>query len=163
MPPDQICSEIEDCTEEWSFPPNHFDFIHIRGLVGSIDDWHVLFQRAYTCLKPGGWLESYEISPLWESDDDTIPKDSAMAQWAGIFIEGGRRIGRTFEVLPLNLQRKAMEAAGFKEIQEKPIKVFFFSLFTYLPTYLLTSIFPNPAPLHFSFYSGFSHLVAAPQ
>ena len=125
MPPDQICSEIEDCTEEWSFPPNHFDFIHIRGLVGSIDDWHVLFQRAYNCLKPGGWLESYEISPLWESDDDTIPKDSAMAQWAGIFIEGGRRIGRTFEVLPLNLQRKAMEAAGFKEIQEKPIKVIF--------------------------------------
>lgn len=116
-------SEMEDCTEEWTFPSNHFDFIHMRGLVGSIDDWDALFQKAWNCLRPGGWLESYEISPAWESDDDSIPTDSAMGQWGGIFIEGGRQSGRSFTVVKDEVQRKAMEAAGFQGIQEKNIKV----------------------------------------
>ncbi|KAK5653706.1 hypothetical protein OQA88_8737 [Cercophora sp. LCS_1] len=121
--PPNVKFEIEDCTQEWTFPPDHFDFIHIRGLVGSIDDWDALFRKAFTCLKPGGWLESYEISPAWESDDDTIPVDSAMGRWGGIFIEGGRKFGRSFTVVKDEVQRKGMEAAGFRNIQEKNIKV----------------------------------------
>jgi hypothetical protein len=125
---------MEDCTLEWTFPPEHFDFIHIRGLVGSIDDWHVLFQRAFTCLKPGGWLESYEINPSWESDDNTVAEKSAMGQWGPIFIEGGRQSGRSFTIVPDGTQQKAMEAAGFQDIQEKKIKVC--PRFLFLPLYI---------------------------
>lgn len=94
----------------------------MRGLVGSIDNWDALFQKAFICLKPGGWLESYEISPTWESDDDTIPPNSAMAKWGPMFIEGGRQSGRSFTIVKDKVQRKAMQAAGFKNIDEKNIK-----------------------------------------
>ncbi|KAK0617644.1 S-adenosyl-L-methionine-dependent methyltransferase [Immersiella caudata] len=120
--PPNLKFEIEDCTQEWTFPPSHFDFIHIRGLVGSIDDWPLLYQRAFTALKPGGWLESYEISPTWESDDNTVAEDSAMGRWGPVFVEAGKKIGRSFTIVGDEVQRTGMEEAGFVGIQEKRIK-----------------------------------------
>ena len=95
----------------------------MRWLVGSIDDWYLLFKRAYACLKPGGWLESYEMSTVWESDDGSVGENTALAQWGKFYVEGGRQSGRTFTVVYDDLQRKAMEAAGFVEIGERDIKV----------------------------------------
>jgi len=120
--PPNLKFEIEDCTQSWSFPLDHFDYIHIRWLVGSIDDWNKLFERAFECIKPGGWLESYEMSTMWESDDGSVKETMALGQWGKIFTEGGRQSGRTFTVVYDELQRKAMEAAGFVDIQERNIK-----------------------------------------
>nr|XP_036589604.1 flavonol synthase flavanone 3-hydroxylase [Colletotrichum truncatum]KAF6801609.1 flavonol synthase flavanone 3-hydroxylase [Colletotrichum truncatum] len=111
-------SEIEDCTREWTFAPESFDYIHIRFLVGSIEDWPALFKQAYKTLKPGGYLESFEVSPAILSDDDTVPETSALGQWGKFFEEGGRKMGRTFRVLDENLQKTSMEEAGFEEITE---------------------------------------------
>ena len=97
----------------------------MRWLMGSIDDWTALFERARDCLKPGGWLESYEMSPIWMSDEARITPDTALGQWGKIFVEGGRCSGRPFTVVDDGLQRKAMEAAGFVDIQERDIKVGF--------------------------------------
>lgn len=92
-------------------------------MVGSLTDWHALFKEAYRCLKPGGWFESYEGSPSLHCDNDTIPPTSALGQWGPLFINGGRQIGRSFTVVEEEIQRKAMEEAGFVDIQEKSIKV----------------------------------------
>lgn len=92
-------------------------------MVGSITDWHALFKEAYRCLKPGGWFESYEGSPSLNCDNDTIPPTSAMGQWGPLFINGGRQVGRSFTVVEDEIQRAAMEAAGFVDIQEKTTKV----------------------------------------
>lgn len=116
--PPNLKFEMEDCTREWTFAPETFDYVHIRFLVGSIEDWSALFKEAYKVLKPGGYLESFEISPMILSDDDTVPETSAIGQWGKFFIEGGRRMGRTFTVLEDNIQRKSMEEAGFVEIKE---------------------------------------------
>jgi len=120
--PPNLKFEIEDCTQSWTFPPNHFDYIHIRWLVGSVDDWNLLFKRAFDCLAPGGWLESHEMSTTWESDDGSVTDNSALGQWGKIYIEGGRQSGRTFTVVYDELQRKAMETAGFVDIQEQDLK-----------------------------------------
>ncbi|KAL6399709.1 hypothetical protein AUP68_17116 [Ilyonectria robusta] len=121
--PPNLKFEIDDCTQEWTFGPESFDYIHIRYLVGTIPDWTELFKQAYKGLKPGCYLESFEASPTIESDDGTVTPESAMGQWADIFIEGSKTTGRTFTVLADNLQRKAMEEAGFVDIEEWNFKV----------------------------------------
>ncbi|KAG5800728.1 hypothetical protein H9Q69_000287 [Fusarium xylarioides] len=102
--PPNLEFQIEDCTQEWTFQPDTFDYIHMRWLVGSIADWKSLFKEAYKCLKPGGYIESYEPSSRVESDD------------------GGRKIGRPFTIFEENIQREGMREAGFVDIQEQNFK-----------------------------------------
>ncbi|KAM5380078.1 hypothetical protein ACJZ2D_003725 [Fusarium nematophilum] len=116
--PPNLKFEIDDCTQEWTFTPGSVDYVHIRYLVGTIPDWTELFKQAHRTLKSGGWLESFEASPTIESDDGTVTPESALGQWDKIFIEGSKTTGRTFTVIADNLQRKAMEEAGFVDIQE---------------------------------------------
>lgn len=95
----------------------------MRWLMGSIPDWDALFAEAYRTLKPGGWIESYEASPIFESDHAEVPEDSALGQWGKFFVEGGKKLGRPFTVVQEGMQRKSLEAAGFVDIKEIPVKV----------------------------------------
>ncbi|KAK4242237.1 S-adenosyl-L-methionine-dependent methyltransferase [Achaetomium macrosporum] len=121
--PPNVKFEIDDCTQPWTFEPDSFDYVHIRYLQGCIADWYAFFREAYKALAPGGWLESHEASPNVFSDDDTLPPKSAIAQWGPLFVDGGKAIGRSFTIVDEDIQRKAMEEAGFVDIQEKLIKV----------------------------------------
>lgn len=60
---------------------------------------------------------------MFQSDHTPIAEDSALGQWGKFFTEGGKKMGQTFTVLEDELQRKAMEAAGFVDIQEFNFKV----------------------------------------
>ena len=120
----QLCiSEIDACNQDWTFPPDSFYYVHFRYLVGCIPDWNKLFEEAYKTLKPGGWIESFEASPTIESDDESVKPDSAMAQWGSIFIEASKKIGNTFTVIADNIQRPALEQAGFTDIEQWDSKV----------------------------------------
>jgi hypothetical protein len=101
----------------------------MRFLVGSIVDWPALFKQAYKCLKPGGYIESHEASPCIGSDDNSVSEDSAMGQWGKIFMEGGRKLQRPFSVLEDNVQVQGMKEAGFVDIEEEEIKVYFLSCY----------------------------------
>lgn len=46
-----------------------------------------------------------------------------MGQWGKIFIDGGKKAGRSFRAVQDELQKKAMEAAGFVDIQEYNLKM----------------------------------------
>lgn len=119
------CSQIDDFTLEWTFKENSLDFVHTRWLIGSVTDWTALFEQAFRALKPGGWIESFECNGFFESEDDTVPEKSAIAQWGVIFREGAKTLGSTasFSVVRDGTQKKAAEEAGFVDIQEKPVKV----------------------------------------
>ncbi|KAA8567514.1 hypothetical protein EYC84_007990 [Monilinia fructicola] len=82
MVPPNCRFEIDDMTEEWTYPPNYFDFIHIRGLFGSIHDWNNLYAQAYKHLKPGGFIQHIEPSLYIHCDDDTVPLDSPLHRFA---------------------------------------------------------------------------------
>ncbi|KAM5377879.1 hypothetical protein ACJZ2D_004783 [Fusarium nematophilum] len=101
---------------------NSVDFIHMRFLLGSITDWTHVFKEAFTTCKPGGWVESYEVMSVMQSDDDTIPPGSAMETWGQIFLEGGRRAGQTFAIIQEDVQRRGMESAGFINIHVIDLK-----------------------------------------
>ncbi|KAH6951915.1 S-adenosyl-L-methionine-dependent methyltransferase [Fusarium avenaceum] len=115
--PPNVKFEIEDCTQPWTFAPNSFDFIYMRYLYGSISDWSALFHEAYRACAPGGWVESFEASPCLESSDGSVQEGSAMSEWGKFFIEGGKKLGRTFTILDDDLQQKGMEEAGFVDLQ----------------------------------------------
>ncbi|EFX06485.1 methyltransferase type 11 [Grosmannia clavigera kw1407] len=107
--------ELEDFTQPWTFPENSFDYVHMRWLYGSVPDWTKLIREAYRVLKPGGWIESSEATPLVESDDNSVLPGSAMHEWGKLFLEGGDLLGRTFRIIEKDLQRKGMQEAGFDE------------------------------------------------
>ncbi|KAM5354906.1 hypothetical protein ACJ41O_001552 [Fusarium nematophilum] len=91
-------------------------------VIGSITDWTHVFKEAFTTCKPGGWVESYEVMSVMQSDDDTIPPGSAMETWGQIFLEGGRRAGQTFAIIQEDVQRRGMESAGFINIHVIDLK-----------------------------------------
>ncbi|KAM0490261.1 hypothetical protein ACHAP8_011735 [Fusarium lateritium] len=109
---------IEDCTREWTFKSSSVDYIHARWLMGSVGNWDTFFSEAFRVSKPGGWVESHEAASTISSDDNTVPPDSAMGHWGKFFIEGSKKIGTSFTVVEDGTQRKAMEKAGFVNIQE---------------------------------------------
>jgi hypothetical protein len=120
-------SEIEDCTREWTFKSNFADYIHARWLFGSIKNWDGFFAEAFRVCKPGGWVESHEAASSVTSDDNTVDPNSAMGHWGKFFLEGGKKIGTSFTVVEDGTQRKAMEAAGFTNIQEFEFRASFTS------------------------------------
>ncbi|EYB23045.1 hypothetical protein FG05_30601 [Fusarium graminearum] len=109
---------IEDCTREWTFKSIFADYIHARWLMGSIGNWDSFFSEAFRVCKPGGWVESHEAASTISSDDNTVEPNSAMGHWGKFFIEGSKKIGTSFTVVEDGTQRKAMEKAGFVNIQE---------------------------------------------
>lgn len=114
---------MEDCTGDWSFKEDFFDYVHLRWLEGSIVDWNALYKEAYKTLKPGGWVETHEPSVEIVSDDNSVTPKTALGQWGQIFLEGGRKLGRTFDIIKPQLQRKGLEEAGFINIQEADLTV----------------------------------------
>ncbi|KAI1770768.1 S-adenosyl-L-methionine-dependent methyltransferase [Hypoxylon cercidicola] len=120
--PPNLKFEIDDVTLPWTYKPDTFDFIHMRWLVGSIEDWYGLYKEIFRTLKPGKYFENKESSAIITSDDGTVTDDSALSQWGKVFNEAGKQSGKTFRVVEDDIQRKAMEAAGFVDIEEHVFK-----------------------------------------
>lgn len=79
--PPNVAFQVDDATQEWSFPRNSFDFIHMRCLAGSIKEWPELLHQAYLHLKPGGRIELSEGRPQICCDDDTYPEHCHTRKW----------------------------------------------------------------------------------
>jgi hypothetical protein len=47
-----------------------------------------------------------------------VAPDSALAQWDKMFIEASKKIGNSFTVVADQIQKPAMEEAGFVNIKE---------------------------------------------
>jgi len=55
--PPNLKFEIDDMEEEWTFPNDNFDYIHIRCLSGCFQDWDTVLRHAFKATKPGGYFE----------------------------------------------------------------------------------------------------------
>jgi hypothetical protein len=43
--PPNLKFELDDAQLDWTYPPSCFDYIHIRCLMGSINDWPRLYSQ----------------------------------------------------------------------------------------------------------------------
>lgn len=93
--PPNVEFEVDDITQEWTWQAGNFDFIYIRGLIGSIKDWKKLYREAYKCCKPGGWIESCELDLTICSDDGSVRDGMALVALSRCVREAGRRMGRS--------------------------------------------------------------------
>lgn len=121
--PPNVKFEIDDASMPWAWKGDSFDFVHIRYLSGAIMDWSSLLKEAYKVNKPGAWVQTCEFDAKFHSDDDTAAKDPTLATWAQLFGKGGEKMSRSFKVVEDDLQRKALEEAGYEDIQVVNYKV----------------------------------------
>ncbi|KAI1770814.1 S-adenosyl-L-methionine-dependent methyltransferase [Hypoxylon cercidicola] len=122
--PPNVRFEIDDCTKEWTWASDNFDFIHMRYLFGAVSDWNAFIAQAFRCCKPGGWVQSCECDVIMGSDDDTIKEDSILTTfWNPLWRELSKKLGISFMVIQEGLQNKGFEAAGFVDIHEANYKI----------------------------------------
>ncbi|QSZ30491.1 hypothetical protein DSL72_000045 [Monilinia vaccinii-corymbosi] len=121
MVPPNCRFEIDDMTEEWTYPPNYFDFIHIRALFGSVHDWDKLYAQAFKHLKPGGFIQHIEPSLSICCDDDTVPSDWPLYRFAELFHKAGELTGQSMDLCPTMSSK--ITQAGFVHLQERTYKM----------------------------------------
>ncbi|ETN44930.1 uncharacterized protein HMPREF1541_09805 [Cyphellophora europaea CBS 101466] len=118
--PPNVKFEIDDFRDEWTFGENHFDFIHGRFLIGSVEDQPALLRQAFRALKPGSWFEQNEVEAGIYSDDGTFPMDGHYVRWAENLVSAMQKIGRPW---PMASELKTMfEQAGFEKVQVEEFK-----------------------------------------
>ncbi|KAM0421405.1 hypothetical protein ACHAPT_010759 [Fusarium lateritium] len=122
--PSNVEFQIHDCNQELMMSKNSVDFIHMRGLAGSIEDWTSVHRQAFEAIKPGGYLESTEQAYFLRCGEASEDYQELVNEWNRIFQDAGSECGRSFTVVYDNSQRTAMEEAGFIvdiDVWEMPI------------------------------------------
>jgi ubiquinone/menaquinone biosynthesis C-methylase UbiE len=121
--PPNLKFELDDAQKPWTYPDNHFDYIHMRLMMGSIKDWPALYKEVFRCLKPGGYFEHQDYDPHVHSDDGSIAADSAWNQWGPLFVEAGEKLGQTFGVVIDQKNMGWLKDAGFADVKEERLKL----------------------------------------
>ncbi|PGH14547.1 hypothetical protein AJ80_05867 [Polytolypa hystricis UAMH7299] len=115
--------EVDDCCSEWTYPPDtreRFDFIHMRGLYGSVADWPKLYKDCINHLTPGGYFEQAEITIKPLSDDGTLREDSPLHKYYEIGIEAQKITGKRVNIV--ETMRQDIINAGFLHVVETRFK-----------------------------------------
>jgi SAM-dependent methyltransferase len=111
---------VDDFESEWDYS-RPFDFIHGRGLIGSMRDPPKLFEEALKNLNPGGWLELVDGAPDFFADDDTIKNAPACLRWVRLLDEASIKFGKRLNIP--HLYKGWMESVGYKNVKEEVYKV----------------------------------------
>lgn len=115
------CSfEIDDFEDEWLYH-EPFDFIHGREIEGCISDDDLLFRKAFSKLKPGGYLEMQAVYPAFMSDDDTATQAKAAQEWMKIMVDGTAKFGKPLATA--DTWKEKMQQAGLLDVQQEVRKV----------------------------------------
>jgi SAM-dependent methyltransferase len=113
---------VNDMESQWDYTPQeHFDYIHGRGLCGSVANWPKLFSQAYENLKPGGWFETQEFEINVYSDDGTLELVEHLTGWLEELNEASVQFGKPLRIA--NLLKGWMEDVGFVDVEERIVKV----------------------------------------
>ena len=109
---------IENAEDEWIRPADTVDLVHIRNMAGAISDWRFVYQQAYNCIRPGGWLEVLDFDD-YHADNNFMsfyPPGSPMHTLERGIQEAGQKAGRPFGIQHMNPD--LLSEAGFVDINE---------------------------------------------
>ncbi|KAG7413357.1 Secondary metabolism regulator LAE1 [Fusarium oxysporum f. sp. raphani] len=98
-----------DLEGSWDTVDLDWDFMHVRTLFGSIQNWPDLYKKMII-KTPEAWC-----------DDDSLPTDSALSEWASKLLDAMDQYGRPMRVNPEKTRRQ-LALAGFVDISETVIR-----------------------------------------
>ncbi|KAF5586328.1 methyltransferase [Fusarium pseudocircinatum] len=113
--------EVDDITNEWTYPEDTFDFIHARSMIGCLPDWTDFYRKAFKHTKPGGWVESVELWGNSKCDDDTLKPESPLHKWVEVFKKIESLTGKSF--FWDEKMQDSISDAGFINVSGRRIKV----------------------------------------
>jgi len=119
-PPNCIL-EVDDVQQDWTWR-EQFDLIHMRIMIGSFDgtEWDNLYKQCFDKIRPGGWIEQLEVSPIIETDDGSLPPENILNDWGPNMLGCGERAGRDCDTF--DTMAKKIRNAGFVDVHEKNYK-----------------------------------------
>lgn len=117
--PPNLHFEIDDCCDEWLYK-RPFDFIHVRGLFGSVSDWDRFYDQALQNLKPGGYLEQVEWSVAVDSDDGSA-NDTTIAAAGQVSLQSCDKFGKSARTV--DEMEQNMVNAGFTDVTVHSFKI----------------------------------------
>jgi SAM-dependent methyltransferase len=114
---------VDDIENEWVYSPHEaFDYIHGRGLGGSVKDWPRLYRNIYHHMNPEGWLEIQEYEAWVRSDDDPeLLNAPAVAQWQELVDKASIKFGKRINIA--EGVEQGMKDAGFEDVRDDIYKV----------------------------------------
>ncbi|KAK2011625.1 S-adenosyl-L-methionine-dependent methyltransferase [Colletotrichum eremochloae] len=113
--------QIDDFEEEWTWPLEYFDYIHVRHLEACVSDWPKLYSQAFEHLQPGGYIEIKELDIVDHSQKlgDDLPEDHIYKRWARTMFEATDRFGKTAKQTHNHGIANNLRNAGFVDVVEK--------------------------------------------
>ncbi|KAJ5104432.1 hypothetical protein NUU61_001779 [Penicillium alfredii] len=120
MPPNCIL-EVDDILQEWTWR-EPFDLVHLRILDSAFtpEETDRLYKQCYDHIRPGGWIEQFELSPYIECDDDSLPADNIVRGWGPRFERAAEKSGRPLMIM--NTFHESIQKAGFVDVHTKDYK-----------------------------------------
>lgn len=113
--------QIDDVEQEWTFPTDYFDFIHMRHLEAAISDWPTLYEQAFKHLKAGGYVEvKHTDIAAYSQSLGPLPETHPYERWTKVMFEASEKLGKSIRhPVRDHGTAKDMEKAGFVDIVEK--------------------------------------------
>ncbi|KAL2154962.1 hypothetical protein VTH82DRAFT_3638 [Thermothelomyces myriococcoides] len=114
----------KDIEDRWQdLDPGTWDLIHMRCLMGSISDWPRVYAEVYRHLKPyHGYFEQVEIDWTPRCDDDSLPRNGSLVEWATKLLDAMDYFKRPMR-FDSNTVKQQLANAGFDDIKEEVIQL----------------------------------------
>ena len=109
---------IENAEDEWIRPADTVDLVHIRNMEGAFSDWPFIYNQAYACIRPDGWIEVIDWEDFFVDRNYVtfFPEGSAPHVLIKAVLEAAELAGKPRD--SRHLDKKLLVDAGFVDIQE---------------------------------------------
>ena len=122
-PPYNVFFEIEDAELPWLRQPDSVDLVHLRNMSGAFRDWRFIYEQAFECIRPGGWLELHELNDRdnWGGFFAGFPPDAPIHRLQrdlyAASVKAGRPRGNQ------HLDTGYLVEAGFTDIETRTVEI----------------------------------------
>lgn len=108
---------IENAEDEWIRPADTVDLVHLRNMQGAFSDWRFIYDQAFACIRPGGWIEVVDWEDFFaDKFFPFFPENSSCHTLLRAMLEVSAMAGKPKSWS--HLDKDLLVDAGFVDIEE---------------------------------------------